>query len=124
MIYTCTTVYIVNTLTIHIVVIYHGIFFINSDVVKQLFRNPISPGVNEVFQICFLTLPSPLSPRSDRPDADPPLFQHGVRGGGDGAALHPQTLQGVLPQLLHHAGLRSVHHGHAAREANVYKGNT
>lgn len=65
-----------------------------------------------------------LSPCSDRPDVDSSLFQHGVRGGGHRAPLHPQTLQGVLPQLLYHPGLWSVHHGHPAREANVYKGNT
>lgn len=81
--------------------------------------NPFTSGL----LLYLAALSSPLSPCSHRPDVDPPLFQHSVRGRGHRAPLHPQTLQGVLPQLLHHPGLWSVHHGHPAREANVYKGN-
>lgn len=64
-----------------------------------------------------------ISLRSDRTDPHPPLFQHGIRGRRVGPLLHPETLQRVLSQLLHHRGLRPVHHGHAARQAHVHQGN-
>ncbi len=59
---------------------------------------------------------------SNRADPHPPILQHGVWGWRVRSLLHPETLQRVLPQLLHHCRLRSVHHGHAARQAHVHQG--
>ncbi len=59
---------------------------------------------------------------SNRADPHPSILQHGVWGWRVRPLLHPETLQRVLPQLLHHCRLRSVHHGHAARQAHVHQG--
>lgn len=76
-------------------------------------------GTRRMFSLIFARLS--FSP-SYRQDPHPPLLQHCVRRRGDWPVLHSQALERVLPQLLHHGGLRPVCHGHPAWEAHVHQG--
>lgn len=47
-----------------------------------------------------------------------------IWGRGHGPVLHTETLEGVVPQHLHHTGLWPGHHDHPSRQTNVYKGQS
>lgn len=47
-----------------------------------------------------------------------------IWGRGHRPVLHTETLQGVVPQHLHHTGLWPGHHDHPSRQTNVYKGQS
>lgn len=47
-----------------------------------------------------------------------------IWGRGHWPVLHTETLEGVVPQHLHHTGLWPGHHDHSSRQTNVYKGQS
>merc|ERR1712071_594349 len=55
------------------------------------------------------------------PNVDPALFPHYIRRRRDGIELPTATSERVFSSDEHHAGLRSVHHGHAAWQTHVHQ---